>query len=160
MIEKIKNKPIVYENISESIFRSYHILNYVKEMLKRNDSKETIIEMINYLENSTNELDKLKKENYLNKTIPKKAEVILSCMGDDIKIDKNNWIVQCETKEIFNEVVELTKPSLVGIQYSKGDYLGMVNGIGVWSNLNYLNYPEIKLLTTIDKVRELYKASE
>ena len=45
-IEEIKKLPTVYENISESIFKSFHVLEKVKTMLQRNDSKETILEMI------------------------------------------------------------------------------------------------------------------
>lgn len=36
----------------ESIFRSYHILNKVIEMIDRGDSKETIFEVIDFLHGS------------------------------------------------------------------------------------------------------------
>lgn len=49
-INEIKQMPTVYENIHESVFRRYHILNLVEAMLKRGDSKETIIELIRHIE--------------------------------------------------------------------------------------------------------------
>ena len=54
-IDSIKHFPTIWNEwwkIHESIFRSYNILSYVKEMLQRWDSKETILEIIEELENS------------------------------------------------------------------------------------------------------------
>lgn len=36
--------------VHESIFRSYHILDKVIQMIDRGDSKQTIFEMIDYLD--------------------------------------------------------------------------------------------------------------
>jgi hypothetical protein len=41
--------------IHESIFRSYHILNYVLEMVNRGDSKETINDVVAFLQASEEE---------------------------------------------------------------------------------------------------------
>jgi len=46
--------PQVINNTHESCYRCYHILNYVKIMVERGDSKETIIEVIEHLNNSKN----------------------------------------------------------------------------------------------------------
>lgn len=48
-IAEIKNMPLVKEHIHESTYRSYHILNMVLEMIERGDSKETIVEVVNFL---------------------------------------------------------------------------------------------------------------
>lgn len=37
------------QKVHESVFRSYHILDKVMEMVIRGDSKETIIEVVNFL---------------------------------------------------------------------------------------------------------------
>lgn len=50
--DTIKDYPTIYDDVHESVYRSYSILELVKEMLERWDSKETIIDMIKYLENS------------------------------------------------------------------------------------------------------------
>jgi len=49
-LKQIKSMPTVRDNVHESVYRSYQILEKVKEMLLRGDSKETIIETIKYLE--------------------------------------------------------------------------------------------------------------
>lgn len=49
-LKQIKTMPTVRDNVHESVYRSYQILELVKEMLLRKDSKETIIEIIKYLE--------------------------------------------------------------------------------------------------------------
>jgi hypothetical protein len=41
-LKEILNMPSIVNNIHESTYRSYHILNKVLEMVKRGDSKETI----------------------------------------------------------------------------------------------------------------------
>lgn len=46
----IKGFPTVVDNNHESIYRSYQILERVKVMLNRGDSRETIVEMISFLE--------------------------------------------------------------------------------------------------------------
>ena len=49
-LEEIKAMPIVYDNVHESIYKSYAILELVKEMLLRGDSGETILMTINHLQ--------------------------------------------------------------------------------------------------------------
>lgn len=49
-LEQIKKYVTSYEKVHESIYRSYSILKLVKEMLERWDSKETILMIINFLE--------------------------------------------------------------------------------------------------------------
>jgi len=41
----------IHENIHESIFQSYHILDKVLQMVDRGDSKETIFEVVELLRN-------------------------------------------------------------------------------------------------------------
>jgi len=47
--------PTVIGNTHESVLRAYQILEKVKVMLERGDSKETIIETIKYLEQNETE---------------------------------------------------------------------------------------------------------
>jgi hypothetical protein len=49
-IHAIKNMPTVYNNTHESIYRSYHTLALVCEMLGRGDSSESIKEVIAAIE--------------------------------------------------------------------------------------------------------------
>ena len=49
-IADIKDNPTVYKDVHESIYRSYQILEYVKEMLLRGDSSETILDIIEQIE--------------------------------------------------------------------------------------------------------------
>lgn len=53
---QILAKPVVIDNIHESCYRSYHILNMVLTMIERGDSKETIIELAEYLSKVDREL--------------------------------------------------------------------------------------------------------
>ena len=46
---KIAKMPTTYKNIHESIFKSYHLLDYVLQMIERGDSKETIFEMVEFM---------------------------------------------------------------------------------------------------------------
>ena len=48
-ISEIKKLPTVIGNNHESLFKHYHTLEKVREMLERGDSNETIIEIINEL---------------------------------------------------------------------------------------------------------------
>ena len=55
-INEIRNLPTTYRDAKtgdthESILRAYQILEKVKEMLKRNDSVKTVIEVIEMCEN-------------------------------------------------------------------------------------------------------------
>jgi hypothetical protein len=50
-IQEIKQMPTLIGESHESLLRGYQILVKVKEMLKRKDSVETILEIINHLEN-------------------------------------------------------------------------------------------------------------
>lgn len=48
-LKQIQIKPTCLENIHESCFRSYSILEQVLIMVKRGDSKETIFEIVEFL---------------------------------------------------------------------------------------------------------------
>ena len=48
-LTEIKKAPIVIDNNHESLYRSYQTLRLVKDMLKRKDSKKTIINIINFI---------------------------------------------------------------------------------------------------------------
>ena len=50
MIKEIRSYPTVHENIHESIFRSYHILEKVKELLEKKTSGDIVLELINEME--------------------------------------------------------------------------------------------------------------
>lgn len=49
-LQEIKKMPTVIGNVHESVYKSYQILELVKEMLNRGDSQETIIMNIKHLE--------------------------------------------------------------------------------------------------------------
>lgn len=51
-IEEIKKMPTVLEEIKthESVLRSYHIVIKIMEMVDRGDSKETIKEIVEFLQ--------------------------------------------------------------------------------------------------------------
>jgi len=49
-LNKINSFPTLLNNTHESVYKSYQILEAVKTMLKRGDSKETILETILFLE--------------------------------------------------------------------------------------------------------------
>ena len=52
-IPEILKYPIIIDNVHESAaYRSYHVLEYVMEMVERGDSKETIKEVVQYLLNT------------------------------------------------------------------------------------------------------------
>lgn len=48
-LKDIYSMPLVLDNIHESSFRSYHILEKVLGMVDRGDSKEAIVEVANFL---------------------------------------------------------------------------------------------------------------
>ena len=48
-LKEIQIKPTCLENIHESCFRSYSILDKVLEMMERGDSKESIFEVVEFL---------------------------------------------------------------------------------------------------------------
>lgn len=48
-IAEILSFPTVINKNHESLYRSYHILSYVLEMVKRGDSKETILETAQFM---------------------------------------------------------------------------------------------------------------
>ena len=48
-IKEIIAMPRVLQNIHESSFRSYHILEHILEMVNRGDSKKTILDMATFL---------------------------------------------------------------------------------------------------------------
>jgi hypothetical protein len=45
-IENIRSLPTIIDGCHESCFRSYHVMNYIKDMVTRGDSKETILMVI------------------------------------------------------------------------------------------------------------------
>ena len=47
-MKEIINLPTVVNNTHESVYRSYHILAKVLEMIERGDSKETIFEFVEF----------------------------------------------------------------------------------------------------------------
>jgi hypothetical protein len=47
-MKEIINLPTVVNNTHESVYRSYHILRKVLEMIERGDSKETIFEFVEF----------------------------------------------------------------------------------------------------------------
>lgn len=48
-LKSIKGLPTEIMNHHESVFKSYHILAHVLEMVKRGDSKESIFELVELL---------------------------------------------------------------------------------------------------------------
>lgn len=52
-LQEIKDMPTVLEIVKahESLLRSYHIARKIMEMVERGDSKETIKEVFNFLNN-------------------------------------------------------------------------------------------------------------
>ena len=48
-LKEIQMKPTCLENIHESCFRSYSILDQVLRMVQRGDTKETIMEVVEFL---------------------------------------------------------------------------------------------------------------
>ena len=49
-LDMIAAFPTVINSTHESMYRSYHILEKVLEMVDRGDSKETIFEVVNFLQ--------------------------------------------------------------------------------------------------------------
>lgn len=49
-LQDIQNMPTTHDNFHESILRSYHILEYVLGMVERGDSKETILDVVEILQ--------------------------------------------------------------------------------------------------------------
>jgi hypothetical protein len=48
-INSIIERPTTYNNVHESIYRSYGILEYVLDMIDRGDSNETIFEIVEFI---------------------------------------------------------------------------------------------------------------
>lgn len=48
-LTEIKALPTIINNTHESVYRVYHVLDKVMEMINRGDTKETIIEVVNFL---------------------------------------------------------------------------------------------------------------
>lgn len=55
-LARIKALPTERGSMHESLFKSYHILEIVLEMVKRGDSKETIFEVVEHLKDTENEI--------------------------------------------------------------------------------------------------------
>jgi hypothetical protein len=49
-IREIMKKPTIVDNVHESIYRSYDLLEKVKTMLIRGDNQKTILEIIEHIE--------------------------------------------------------------------------------------------------------------
>lgn len=47
--KRIQRMPTVIDNVHESVYRSYHILETVLEMLRRGDSSETVLDVAEFL---------------------------------------------------------------------------------------------------------------
>ena len=52
-LSDIDSMPTTIDNIHESCYKSYHLLEYVLVMVNRGDSKETITEVVNHLQSSS-----------------------------------------------------------------------------------------------------------
>lgn len=65
---KIQSIPTTIDNVHESAFRSYHILNQVLKMVDRNDSRDSIFEVVELLKSNPidTELTILINENQTN----------------------------------------------------------------------------------------------
>jgi len=60
-LEHIKYMPTIKGGLHESIFKSYNTLTHVKKMLKRGDSNECILEIIEFLEYPKSPINKWSK---------------------------------------------------------------------------------------------------
>ena len=56
-LKTIQAKPTILENIHESCFRSYDILEQVLIMVERDDTKETIFEVVELLKGCPTETE-------------------------------------------------------------------------------------------------------
>lgn len=65
-LEGTKELPTILSGIDECSFRSYHILQKVIQMVARGDTRETIIEIADYLEGS-GRLREIYTENWKDK---------------------------------------------------------------------------------------------
>ena len=54
-IYNIKRTPTVINGVHESVYQSFNLLEYVKLMLERGDSKETILDIIQHIETTHEE---------------------------------------------------------------------------------------------------------
>jgi len=50
MIKEIKRFPTTFERVHESVFRSYQILEKVKELLEKNTAPDIILELVKEME--------------------------------------------------------------------------------------------------------------
>jgi hypothetical protein len=48
-IEEVNQMATVLNNLHESLFQSYHLVNLVMEMVNRGDSKETINDVVSFI---------------------------------------------------------------------------------------------------------------
>ncbi len=53
-LKEILEHPTVLNNTHESCYRAYHVLKQVLEMVKRGDSKETIFEFLELVDETKN----------------------------------------------------------------------------------------------------------
>lgn len=54
-IKEILLYPQTIDTIHESCYRAYHVLSYVTKLVERGCDKETILELIEFLDNYENE---------------------------------------------------------------------------------------------------------
>jgi len=61
IFKSIVNSPTVINNVHESSYRVYHILEQVLKMVKRGDCPETIVEVVEYLRGFPEKIDETVK---------------------------------------------------------------------------------------------------
>lgn len=57
-IDRIRSMPVVVNTVHESVYKYYHILEYIKKMLERGDSNETILDILSLLESDNVQVPK------------------------------------------------------------------------------------------------------
>lgn len=72
-LHNIEKMPTIIEKNHESLFRSYHVLNLVRKMLKRGDSKETILGIIDLLYSKEEPITE--KYNHMKATKKQKLQI-------------------------------------------------------------------------------------
>lgn len=60
--DEIRQKPVAFENVSQSIYRSYHILQEVKRMLAEYYNSDAILDIIALLETDLPNNDKIESD--------------------------------------------------------------------------------------------------
>jgi hypothetical protein len=65
-LKQIQSRPTYVDNVHESVYRSYNILVYVLQMIQRGDSKETIFEVVEFLNEYPIETEVVSRTNNTN----------------------------------------------------------------------------------------------